>query len=133
MYDIIRKIKFIKVRNDFQDKLKQDLETIRSSKNVLAFADKSTNLYELPKESYEKLLHDSITQTYKKAPVNAKRKIDRESKKFAKNLSIEDRMESYSDNHAHITLKDHNENFRNNIKCRLANPSKGEVVLVNKC
>ena len=72
MYDIIRKIKFIKVRNDFQDKLKQDLETIRSSKNVLAFADKSTNLYELSKESYEKLLHDSITQTYKKAPVDAK-------------------------------------------------------------
>ena len=95
MYDIIRKIKFIKVRNDFQDKLKQDLETIRSSKNVLAFADKSTNLYELSKESYEKLLHDSIPQTYKKAPVNAKQKIDRESKKFAKNLSLEDRMECY--------------------------------------
>lgn len=79
------------------------------------------------------LLHNNTTQTYKKAPVNAKRKNDRESKKFAKNLSIEDRMESYSDNHAHITLKDHNENFRNNIKCRLANPSKGDVVLVNKC
>ena len=129
MYDIIRKIKFIKVRNDFQDKLKQDLETIRSSKNVLAFADKSTNLYELPKESYEKLLHDSITQTYKKAPVNAKRKIDRESKKFDKNL----RMEYYLDNYANITLKDHKENFRNNIKCRLINPSKSEVGLVSKC
>ena len=133
MYDIIRKIKFIKVRNDFQDKLKQDLETIRSSKNVLAFADKSTNLYELSKESYEKLLHDSIPQTYKKAPVNAKQKIDRESKKFAKNFSLEDRMECYSDNYAYITLKDHKENFQNNIKCRLINPSKSEVGLVSKC
>ena len=44
---MIRKTEFIKVRNDFQDKLKQDLETIRYSKNVLAFADKSSNLYEL--------------------------------------------------------------------------------------
>ena len=90
---MIRKIEFIKVRNIFRDKLKQDLETIRSSKNLLAFADKSTNLYELSKESYEKLLHDSITQTYKKPPVNAKQKIDRESKKFAKSLRLKGRME----------------------------------------
>ena len=30
MYEMIRKIEFIKVRNIFRDKLKQDLETIRS-------------------------------------------------------------------------------------------------------
>ena len=102
MYEMIRKIEFIKVRNDFQEKLKQDLEI-----NVLAFADKRINLCELSKESYEKLLHDNITQTYKKAPVNAKRKIDKESKKFVENLCLEDRMECYSDNHAYITLKVH--------------------------
>ena len=84
---MIRKIDFIKVRSDFQDQLKQDLEIIRSSKNVLAFTDKSTNLYELSRESFEKLLHNNITKTYKKAPVNTKWKINRESKKFAKNLS----------------------------------------------
>ena len=93
MYEMIGKIEFIKVRNIFRNKLKQDLETIRSSKNLLAFAGKSTNLYELSKESHEKLLHDSITQTYKKPPVNAKQKIDRESKKFAKNLRLKGRME----------------------------------------
>ena len=64
MYEMIRKFEFINVRNDFHDKLKQDLEIIRSPKNVLTFADKSKSLYELPKESYEKLLHDNITQTY---------------------------------------------------------------------
>ena len=32
-----------------------------------------------------------------------------------------------------ITVKDHKENFRNNIKCRLINPSKSEVGLVSKC
>ena len=104
MYEIIRKTEFAKVRNDFQDKVKQDLEIIRLSKNVLAFADKSSNLYELFKESNEKLLHDSITQTYKKTPVNTKRNINRESKNFAKNLSLERNMECYSDNHACITL-----------------------------
>ena len=35
MYKTIRKIEFIKVRNDFQDKIKQDLEIIKSSKTVL--------------------------------------------------------------------------------------------------
>ena len=75
MYEMIRNIEFINVRNEFQDKLEQDLENIQSSKNILAFADKSTNLYELSKESYEKLLHDNITQTYKKAPVNTKKKL----------------------------------------------------------
>ena len=79
------------------------------------------------------MLHDNITQTYIKAPVNANRKIDREPKKFAKNLSLEDKMECYLDSHAYITLKDHKENFRNNIKCRLINPSKKEVGLVSKC
>ena len=59
--------------------------------------------------------------------MNAKRKIDRESKKFTKNLSLEENMECYSDNHAYITLKDHKENFR------LISPSKSEVGLVSKC
>ena len=77
-------------------------------------------------------MHDNITQTYKKAPVNTKRKIDRVSKKFAKTLSLDDKMECYSDNPAYITLKDHKENFRNNTKCRLINPSKSEVGLVSK-
>ena len=45
---------------------------------------------------------------------------------------MEDRVECYSNQHAYITLKDHKENFRNNTKCRLINPSKGEVGIVSK-
>ena len=41
-------------------------------------------------------------------------------------------MECYSNQHAYIKLKDHKENFRNNTKCRLINPSKGEVGRVSK-
>ena len=53
--------------------------------------------------------------------------------KFTENLSLVEKMECYSDNHAFITLKDHKENSRNNIKSRLINPSKSEVCLVSKC
>ena len=55
-----------------------------------------------------------------------------ESKKFAKSLDLDEKMECYSDQNAFITLKDHKENFNKNTKCRLINPSKSEVGLVSK-
>ena len=61
-----------------------------------------------------------------------KKKTDREAKKFATSVSLEERMECYSDQSAFITLKDHKANFKNNTKCRLTNPSKSEVGLVSK-
>ena len=36
-------------------------------------------------------------------------------------------MECFFNQHAFITLKDYNENFKSNLKCRLTNPSKTEV------
>ena len=72
---------------------------------MLVFADKSTILYELSCENYQKLLRDNITQTYKKASKNAKRDIDRKTKIFGKTFIIENRMECYSDQHEYITLK----------------------------
>ena len=41
-------------------------------------------------------------------------------------------MECYSDQHAFITLKDHKDNFKNNPKCRLVNPSKSEVGRISR-
>ena len=62
MYDLIRNVEFTNIKNEFLDHLNRDIESIRSSKNVLAFADKSTNLYESSRENYQKLHHDNITQ-----------------------------------------------------------------------
>ena len=129
---MVRKIEFTSVRNDFQKKLQSDVQSIQSSNKLFVFADKSTNLYELTGEHYEKLLHDNITQTYKKANAGEKLKIDKESKKFAKSLNLDDNMECYSDQCTFITLKDHKEDFKNNTKCRLINPSKSEVGLASK-
>ena len=129
---MIRNIEFTSINSKFLDHLNKDIQGIQSSKNVSVFADKSTNLYELSCENYQKLLHDNITQTYNKAPTNAKRDVDRKTKSFAKTLKIKDKMECYSDQHMYITLKDHKENFRNNIKCRLINPTKSEVGRVSK-
>ena len=99
---------------------------------MLVFADKSTNLYGLSQDHYEKLLHDNITQTYQKTCCQTKKKIDRETRKFAKSLGLDERMECYSEQSVFITLKDHKANFKNNTKCRLINPSKSKVGLVSK-
>ena len=48
---MIRNVEFANVRNEFLDHLKRDIERIRSSKNMLIFADKSTNLYELSRDN----------------------------------------------------------------------------------
>ena len=121
---MIKSIEFKTVRNEFLNKLQKDVENMRSSKNKLVLADKSTNLYNVPREHYEKLLQDNITQTYKRASPGGKRKIDKESRQFAKHLGIDDRMECYFDQHAFLILKDHKVNFKNNPKCRLINPFK---------
>ena len=99
---------------------------------MLVFADKSTNLFELSRYHYEKLLHGNITQTYHKARYQTKKKTDREAKKFTKFLDLDERIECYSDQSAFIILKNHRANFKNNTKCSLINPSKSEVGLVSK-
>lgn len=53
-------------------------------------------------------------QTYKRARPGAERKIDKESKPFAKCLEIDDKMECYSHEHTFTTLKDHKDNFKTN-------------------
>ena len=67
LYDIIRSIIFKPVRNDFQKKLTQDINNIKSSENLLIFADKTTNLYEMTPEQYKTILTNNVRKTYRKA------------------------------------------------------------------
>ena len=129
---LIQTLEFTPVRNNFQSQLRKDMKDVRTSKNILVFADKSTNLYEVSKEEYNKILDDNITKTYKKAHNNTKEAIDREAKSIANNLGLSDRMERFAERPAFVTLKDHKEDFRSNPKCRLINPAKSEVGHISK-
>ena len=55
------------------------MENIRSSKKMLLFANKITNLYEVLQEHYERLFQDNVTQTYKRASSDAKKEVRKES------------------------------------------------------
>lgn len=132
LYEMVRSIEFKNSHNEFLTKMKNDTKEIHNSENLLIFADKTTNLYSMKKEAYNKLLQDNITRTYKKADNDVKTRIDKEAKPLAEKLKLSEKMECYADRKAFITLKDHKENFSNNTKCRLINPAKSEIGLVSK-
>ena len=129
---MIKNIKFRKVNDQFQRTLRKDIRTINNSPKAFISTDKTANMYELDKVQYDKLLHDSITSTYKKADEKVFDAINEEAKGIATKLDIEDRMECMAKQQAFIMLKDHKENFKNKPTCRLINPAKSEMGLVSK-
>ena len=112
--------------------LKSDARLISSSDNLLVAADKSTNLYEMNRPDYERLLHTDITQSYRKSNTDLKADIDSEAKEIAVSLSLEDRIKGMSKKDTFINLKDHKDNFQNSKPCRLINPSKSEIGHIGK-
>ena len=129
---IAENIEFTKHSNPLQEKLKKDIEEIKSSDKVLIGADKTANFYKIKPEEYDKMLKENITKDYKKANADIVEKLDKQDKAIAEKLDIADRMYKLTKREAHITVKDHKDDFRNNPKCRLINPTKPELGIVSK-
>ena len=69
LYDMVRSVEFKSVRNIFHSTLRDDLNNVKFSRNLLVFA-------EMPPDQHETLLNNNITKMYRKADSNAKRNID---------------------------------------------------------
>ena len=132
LYEIVKCIEFKPVSDPFLNKLKTDLNKIKESPNMLVSADKTTNLYSISKEEYEKLLTENITKSYKKADSKIIKSVNNEAKEIAKSLKLDRKMKSYAEKNAFITLKDHKTEFQSHPKCRLINPAKSEMGIVSK-
>ena len=132
LLDMIKNVSFKAVRNNFQDKLRKETSSIKESDKAYIFADKTRNLYQLDKNTYDKLYTENITKSYKKSNSNAYNKINIQAKKIATDLNIADRVECMAQKEAFITLKDHKDDFNVNPKCRLINPAKSELGKVSK-
>ena len=76
LIDMLKVIKFCKVKNQFLTKLKSDIKTVKQSKKALTCADKTSNMYRLSKEEHEQLLANAIRSTYKKANNSIKKMIN---------------------------------------------------------
>ena len=83
-------------------------------------------------DTYNKLLHDNITKTYKPGSEDNISEKKGEINHIANKLSIGQRIECMKKREAFISLKDHKENFENNPKCRLINPAKSDSRKISK-
>ena len=132
MQELVRNIKFRKYKSSFQKKLKNDVREIQKSNGIYVHADKSTNVYIISKDEYQKKLDENVTKTYKKATDHLKNAIDSEGSTIATKLELADRMEVYAERQPFITLKDHKPNFISKPTCRLINPAKSEIGIVSQ-
>ena len=120
------------VRNNFLSKLKEYVKVINNTKESLVNADKSTNIYKMNKDLYNKYLIENITKTYKKANKHKVNRINSEAKEIAKKLKLDDRIQQLQETEAFILVKDHKEGFPNSPSFRLINPSKSHIGKISK-
>ena len=118
---IIKNIQFENVKNDFQTKLKYDIPDTQKCEKILIPADKSRNIYRMETADYKILLHDNISKSYKKWDQIKINNINKDAKKIAAVLDLEDRIEKAQEKESYITLKNHKEDFPHKISCHLIN------------
>ena len=60
---MIKNIEFRKITDAFQPKLQEDIKVVKQSKNVFISTDKSTNIYTMENDDYNRHLMENITKT----------------------------------------------------------------------
>ena len=90
---MIENIRFRNHTNEFIKTIEEDKKRIRTSKNVLTPADKTRNMYEMNATSYNKLLTENVTKTYKLTDDNTANNINLELKNIATKLKIDNHIE----------------------------------------
>ena len=118
LWDLVNKIKFRKVSSSFQNQLKEDIKAIKKSKKIFVFADKTSNIYQIEKDEYNKLTTDAITSAYRKVSDKISNKVNADGKKIIENKAVVNRMFVNGSNSCFVFLKDHKPNFLNNPKVR---------------
>ena len=104
LLELIKSLKFKKVKNKFLDQLHKDIASSKKSKNVFIFAGKTRNIYETDKNTYSKLLTGNISKTYNKTEHNIYNKINKEAKIIANNYGVSERVDCQTQNQTHSFL-----------------------------
>ena len=132
LWELVNKIKFRKVSSNFQNQLKENIKATKKSKKIFVFADKTSNIYQIEKDEYNKLTTDASSLAYKKVSDKFSNKVNANEKKIIENKAVVNRMFVNGSNSCFITLKEHKPNFFNNPKVCSLNPAKNELGRISK-
>ena len=133
LYDLAKDLKFREAaKSTFQRELTADVMRIKRDTKVIVASDKSANYYRMDKEAHRELMNKAIHDTYKKGADDVEEKMNKDARKIAIDLDIEDRVFKTERREAVFTLKDHKPNFANRPEVRLINPTKSELGRVSK-
>ena len=107
LVELMKNIKFRKIRNTFQEKLREDIKLITESNKTKTSADNASNS-------------------------NIKKQINMAGKNLLRDKEVIKRMETNREGNSFITIKDHKENFDNQPTVQLINPAKNELGRISK-
>ena len=89
MLDLIQNIEFKDVKCNFQNQMNSDIKNkIKEPNSLLIPEDKTTNYYTMNPASYDKLIKENVTKTYKKSSDSVAEKLDGQSASIAKRLKL---------------------------------------------
>ena len=125
-------VQYRPVRSHFQSQLKDTINNIMNTEEVLVKADKTDNLYKIPVDNYRVLVNNNVTKEYKKTDVQSINLVNKEAKVIAEKLEIANRVDIYTNQDAFVTIKDHKVDFPGRVDCRLINPAKSNLGKVSK-
>ena len=132
IYNLIASIKYKPASNEFQKTMKADKEKIMKMEEVIVPADKTPNLYKMDVNTYRKKLTENITKDYRKSSQAKVEEVTAEAAKIARELNLDERMDTPTESEAFITIKDHKDSFPGKVDCRLINPAKNHVGRISK-
>ena len=132
LFDMVKSVTFRRINSGFQNRLKQDLKKINGTSNIIAFADKTSNLYELDPNRYKQLVLDNITKDYSITSDETINVINKEAYEIIEKNEVKGKIPKFETSDAFVTLKDHKPDFPRTIKCRLINPSKTHIAKISK-
>ena len=92
------------------------ISRVNTTEKVLVKAAKSRNIYQFDKNDYKKYLRENITNIYKKSTKKRLNAVNKQAKKVAEKLKIDDRIGKIQETEAYITIKDRKKDFSNNLR-----------------
>ena len=80
--------------------------------------------YEIDKNTYNKLLKESITTENKKSDPGIIEKLNEETYQYINKYNVKGKVKKIKQKHSYIIFKDHKKYFPNKLKCKVLNPSE---------